>query len=380
MGSYDVVIVGGGPAGAACALGLGGSGLKVAVLEKSRFPRDKVCGDAIPNTVPKVLRSISDDLADAFGRFGAKNRITGFRLIAPNLSSCTFSYSRPGYTSARMDFDHFLFEEACRRTDADFVEAAVVKEIERVDGGVRLETADGSVYAAEMVVGCDGAHSVVARAFTDNGVDKDHYCGAVRAYYRGVAETPNDLFEIFLPRGFLPGYFWVFPLPDGLVNVGFGMLSSAISERHISLRQSIDDIIEAVPELADRFRRAERIGKVVGFGLPMGSRKVAVSGERFLLAGDAASLIDPMTGEGIGNAVLSGKLAADQVRRSFAAGDFSAAAVAAYDDALYGRLWKELRIKALVQRALQNRTWMVNLAIARAARHQSVRKLIQRSL
>lgn len=263
------------------------------------------------------------------------------------------------------------------RTDADFLEDDAVVSVERCDSGIRLRTAHGDLLTAEMVVGCDGAHSVVARTFTGNGVDRDHYCGAVRAYYRGVEETPRDLYEVFLPPDFMPGYFWIFPLPDGLVNVGFGMLSSAISERHISLRQSIDEIVASIPELRRRFRGAERLGKVVGFGLPMGSRRVTVSGERFVLAGDAASLIDPMTGEGIGNAVLSGKLAADQIVRCFEAQDFSARATAGYDEALYGKLWKDLRKKALVQKALRHQSWILNVAVDGAARHRSVRKLIQ---
>lgn len=115
--------------------------------------------------------------------------------------------------------------------------------------------------------------------------------------------------EIHLLKGYMPGYFWIFPLPDNTYNTGFGMVTSAIKEKKINLRKTLLNIIHSDKQIQKRFTNAVALETPIGYGLPTGSRKVPISGERFLLAGDAASLIDPATGEGIGNAMLSGIIA-----------------------------------------------------------------------
>jgi flavin-dependent dehydrogenase len=243
-----------------------------------------------------------------------------------------------------------------------------------------MSTGEGEAFRAKIVVGCDGAHSVVARALTETKVDREHYCGAVRTYYKNVGDVPGNLLEVYLEQDHLPGYFWVFPLPDGYANVGFGMLSKTISARSVSLKKSLDAIIAATPELRDRFANAERVGPVVGFGLPLGSRKVPASGRRFLLTGDAASLIDPVTGDGIGTAMLSAQLAAEQIASCFQADDFSAVFMCQYDARLDVKVRDEFQRKYTWQRLISERAWLVNLIIGQVARNGLVRRKVQQTL
>ncbi len=126
----------------------------------------------------------------------------------------------------------------------------------------------------------------------------------------------------FLPE-LLPGYFWIFPMPNGRANVGAGMLSSVVAKRKVDLKKEMEKIINEHPVISKRFVHAKPEGKAQGWGLPLGRKVGSISGDNLLLCGDAASLIDPFTGEGIGNAVLSGRYAAEKALNAIATNDYS---------------------------------------------------------
>lgn len=375
--SYDIAIVGAGPAGATCALALRGSGLRVLLLDKAHFPRDKVCGDAIPARCEQVLRKIAPAHAEALRAFSEKVEIAACRVVAPSGEQFDYAFHTRGYCSARLDFDHFLLDLALQDPDLHFVPGEAVRSLSDRGQDWLLETAAGR-YVARLVVGCDGANGITARQLAQYRMVPAHHCAAVRGYYQGIADLAPDRMEIHFLDQFLPGYFWIFPLPDGKANVGFGMLSDQVAQHKIKLRAALPEIVAQAPGLAERFRSAQLLGPVTGFGLPMGSRKVPLSGERFVLCGDAASLIEPATGEGIGNAMLSGRLAAEHVQAAFAARDWSAERLRAYDAAVYGKLWRDLRNKYRAQRFLGNRKWLMNWLVRRANRPGPVRWLMRK--
>jgi flavin-dependent dehydrogenase len=192
--------------------------------------------------------------------------------------------------------------------------------------------------------------SIVKKKLAGIYPDKNHQGGAIRAYFKNVSVRDKDTTEIYMQKHFMPGYFWIFPLPDNRCNVGFGMISKQISLRKINLRKSFHEFIEASSLLKEKFKGAEIEGNLEGFSLPLGSKRIPVSGEHFLLAGDAASLIDPLTGDGIGNAMLSGRLAAKQIRKSFAKDDFSASYMKRYDNKLFKTIGRELKQRYYLQR------------------------------
>ena len=375
--TYDVAIIGAGPAGATCALALRGSGLRVALLDKAVFPRDKVCGDAIPARCEKVLHQLDAGYAQALRTFAGKVEIASCRVVAPSREHFDYAFHTRGYCSARLDFDQFLLDLVLHGKEVDFHPGTRVKTLEETGEGWRI-TADNLVLNAQFIVGCDGANGLSSRRLTGLKMAPEHHCAAVRAYYSGIEGLAPDRMEIHFLDGFLPGYFWIFPLPAGRANVGFGMLSHQVAQTKVNLREALPQIVAEAPALAERFRAAKRLGPVTGFGLPLGSRKVALSGNRFLLCGDAASLIEPATGEGIGNAMLSGKLAATHLRAAFVAGDFSATRLAAYDKAVYGKLWRDLRNKYRAQRLLGQRKWLMNYLVRRANRPGLIRWLLRK--
>jgi geranylgeranyl reductase family protein len=359
---FDIAIIGAGPAGSTCALALRHSGLKIALIDKDSFPRDKVCGDAIGGRVKKVLNEIDPNLLTQLNSFPSKNISSGWKLFSPNGKIIEVNFVNPGYVSKRMDFDAWLFEKVSGQKNLSVVNSGV-SNIQPDENGIDIITDDGSTINSKIVIGCDGAHSIVAKKMAGFKVDHRHYSAAVRAYYQNVeGTTSSEMLEIHLVKGFLPGYFWIFPLHDNLCNVGFGMLSSDIKERRIDLKTALKQIIHSSPQLKERFQNAKLIDDVTGFGLPLGGIRRPISGNRYMLCGDAASLIDPLTGEGIGNAMLSGLYAAKKALQCFEKNSFDAEEMKLYDEAVYNKLLPELKKNLFMQRAF-NRPWLINVLV-----------------
>jgi len=378
---FDLAIIGAGPAGCICAYLLAGQGLKVALIEKAVFPRDKICGDALSPDVVNQLYLIDKPMAERFLATLPKKAANGIRFIAPNFKALDIQFTNPAYPAAagfiakRLDFDNFLFEQLKLAEDITIFQGQPVEKLERSDGEVKIFTKD-QIIAAKMVVGADGAHSVVRRKFANNRIDKNHYCAGVRQYFEGVAGMDeHENIELHFYRELLPGYLWIFSLPGGQANVGIGMLSSEISKQKINLKEMLSQLIKNHPMLKDRFKQAKPLEKVQGFGLPIGSRKLPCSGDNFLLLGDAASLIDPFTGEGIGNAIRSGRVAAKHLLKAFDHNRYNAHFHKYYDREIYDRMWTELRVSRAMQKMLRYPR-LFNMIVNKANKNESIRMLL----
>lgn len=350
MTTFDIAIIGGGPAGCACALALHGSGLRVAILEKEAFPRDKICGDAIPSPAFKVMDRLSPAWGQQMRQWSADAKIKSARMFVPGRRSLGVWWVNYSYNAARLDFDQCLMELVKKETETIILENKQLQTITTEENGLQCRFKDGTTISAGMVVGCDGAYSTVSRQLGGVDLDERNNCVAIRAYYRGVSGmTPGENELHFLPK-LLPGYLWIFPLANGMANVGFGMLKKAAAQKKIKLRTILDQLPEYAPELAARLQGAERLGSVQGFALPLHTGRVTMSGSRYLLCGDAAALVDPLQGHGIDHAMTSGVLAAQHARQCFVDNDFSAAKLQAYDLAIRRGIGVELSRNALVLR------------------------------
>ncbi len=373
---YDAIIVGAGPGGATAATFMADDGLRVLLLDKARFPRDKVCGDALSGKSVDVLQQLGvlDRLTQAGSQpswgitFGAPS---GDVVSIPFTSSYDGAVP-PAFVCPRETFDQVLFERAAASA-ADIRQDAAVETLCWEDGrvvGVRLKHAASSAHEAvhaPLVVGADGAYSVVARALGMPQLRERYYAGAIRAYYEGVTGFHAQHFmEIHFLDVCLPGYFWIFPLGHGRANVGVGMLSRAIKRRRVRLKALLETCV-AHPRFRRRFAQARRVGPVKGWGLPLGSKPRPMAGGGWLLLGDAASLIDPFTGEGIGNAMVGARQAACWARRASDAGDFSAAFLQGFEREMRAYLRDELRLSHALQR-LTGWKGLLNLVVRKAGR------------
>jgi geranylgeranyl reductase family protein len=373
--THDILILGAGPAGTTAALALRDAGLKVALIDKAAFPRDKVCGDAIPGRAVRVLRELSPAYAQAFDAFPAQCFTSHSAFYVNNHAPIELQWVNQAYTCARLDFDNWLLQLVQQETNTDcFLQTSGT--LTRTPDAITFTAAHSALtLRAPVMLGCDGANSLVRKQFTDFKMDLRHYGGAVRAYYENVAGLESYKTEIYVLKKYLPGYCWVFPLPDNRANVGFGMLSQHISNKRLNLKTIFYDFLQEQPLLREKFAGSTQIGSLQGFGLPFGSKKIQVSGERFLLCGDAASMIDPASGDGIGNAMWSGALAAEQAKACFTQQRFDAAFLKTYEVQLYQKLWKELRRRAFLQQIATQLPALLEIA-ALAARQPIIKRLL----
>ncbi len=363
---FDVIIIGAGPAGATCALQLRHSKLNVLLIDKATFPRSKTCGDAITGRSIKTLVRCCPELLQQFRSFPQKTEIKHTRLNINRRHPIDIHWVNEAYCCRRVDFDQTLLQGV-----RQYAPNVQILEGFQVDDIVQDNTLPGKYlvgnskqqryFSTQFLVGSDGTQSIVNKKLTTTRLEQDHHAGAVRAYFSGVKGLHLNRTEVFVLPEFMPGYFWVFPLSEDTANVGFGMLTRSIARQKVNLKDSFYAFIQASAELKARFDESTQLGKPEGFGLALGSRRVPMSGDHFLLTGDAASLIDPASGEGISNAIVSGKVAAETIVLAFQKQDFSADFVKDYEKKLFKIIGKELKTSTILLRSFFVAPWLLDL-------------------
>ncbi len=379
---YDLIIVGGGPAGATAALYANRAGLSTLLLDKAQFPRDKICGDALGGKAVAILRELGllDSVRGLPGvsvhniLFGSAEHVE----VTIELDRARRRDFVTGFVIRRSVFDNFLFDRA-RAAASHRVEGFAVDEV-IVDGGTVVgirgrDTATGKSqeFFGRITLGADGYRSAVAQSLGLYGIDPAHWIFALRRYYRGVRGL-TDKIELHYLADCIPGYFWIFPLDDGIANVGIGMVMKAMNERNKNLVCMLDQVIGS-PHFSERFAAAAPLEKPVGWHLPVGSKHRKCHGAGYLLLGDAAGIIDPFTGEGIANAMYSARSAVEACRRALVENDVSEQSLSRYDTQLWNEIGDELAVSTRLQRIARIKP-LLNYTIRKAAHNPTVRDTI----
>lgn len=382
--AYDVIIVGGGPGGSSTALFLANQGVSnVLLVDKARFPRDKICGDAFSGKSMGIARELG--IIQDYDKV-PHEPVYGVTFSSPKGTIIDIPFpgaekgkkSKPGFCVKRVNGDNVLFQNAKKKVDT--LEEFTVSDLIMENGfvaGIKGKQKDGKELEirSKMVVGADGTSSVVAQKVGEGNLPAEHQVIATRGYYEGVTGMNGNI-ELHFVNEVMPGYFWIFPLDNGWANVGLGLLTSEKQKRKLNLKETQEKIISGNPLFTERFRNAKIDGQGIKvWTLPLGSYHRKNHGNGWVLVGDAASLIDPFSGEGVGNAMTSGKIAAKHIVTALTINDFSESTFDGYDIELWGTIGPELKTSYNLQKLGTNK-FLLNFVIDKAAKRPKVKELI----
>ncbi|MDQ6852771.1 MAG: geranylgeranyl reductase family protein [Actinomycetota bacterium] len=306
---FDALVVGAGPAGSIAATVLARGGARVALVDKARFPRDKACGDLVG---PRGVQLLDDLGISTPGALKVDDMVvvgpTSRRVRLPCFPGRT--YPGHGIAVPRVDFD-----AALRATAVDAgAEALIDRAAEPLwgDGGLEgFALASGTEVRADAVIGADGASSRVAAAADLVDSRRVLWGFAVRAYIEEAVDLPYIVLWEERPWRAFPGYGWLFPGPDGRANVGLGLGTLSTRAGAATAARELPAFVRALGELG--LLEAAAPAPTLGGWLKLGMVGTNPARGRVLLTGDAAGLVNPLQGEGISQAMRTGRAAAEAV-------------------------------------------------------------------
>ena len=352
----EVLIIGAGPAGAAAARVLAVAGHDVMLVDKAVFPRDKCCGDGLTTLALRELETIGFDpgtVPSWTAVDGAWLRSpTGREVFVPLLGAGQFAAVTP-----RLELDDALVEHA-RAAGATLHDGhSFTRVVEQDADSITVEVGGLGSVRARHVIAADGMWSPVRKAL---GLAEAGYLGewhGFRQYATNVTGPAKDRLYVWFDADLVPGYAWSFPLPDGRANVGFGLLRDGT--------RKVQDMKTIWPDLLrrDHIRAAlgpdaQMEGRHTAWPIPARIDHAVLTSGRVLFVGDAASATDALTGEGIGQALLTGRLAAEAIIAGAeigqsAIGEPDAAATRAhYENHVRAHLFADHRMSTVLSRVL----------------------------
>lgn len=326
---YDVIVVGAGPAGSTAAMCIARAGYKVLIIDKNTFPRDKSCGDGLTRMSSRLIHELG--ILDSFSKF---RKIKGVRVYIEKQGFRQFDYpgnlEEPcyGMVVPRFELDSILCQKAVE-SGAVLLEKTTCEHLiynESNNKVIGIKLTNGKEMFADVVIGADGAASKIAYQANLAITPKNKLGFGLRGYFSGIKDL-REILEIYLPildvseKHVLPSYGWVFPITDNLANVGVGLLEKTNKD---NIRSVMDGFVRKLKE-DKRFEHIKTEEKYLGAPMRFDFNPNRSFAPGLFLVGDAAGMISPFTGEGIGYAIETGFIAANSYieQKSSAETDFT---------------------------------------------------------
>lgn len=365
MINTDVCIIGAGPSGTSTSLMLSKLKIDHYIVDKANFPRDKTCGDGLIMYAYKSLQIL--EIFDKFLKHPKFIHSKKAKLHLNNNLNIQFKESEDrdmliSY-GKRIDFDFFLVNELSKEyATSEFGNG--VKELKQLPEGILVTLKDGKQILAKIVVGAEGVQSVVSKKLAKNKVDRAKTSTFISAYFKDMKHLdPNYEAEVRMHYKKMPLFFYIFPLINNEVNVTLGGNTGKIIKHDINLKEEILSIIETHPKVSYKFKEAKQLSPWRGWGIPYQFRKQKVSGNRFLLVGDAAGLANAFYKEGVGTGMMSGIICAKKIADCIAVDNFSEEFLANYKTNLNNEFGKLLRFSELMLSALRFKRMLAGIVI-----------------
>ncbi len=372
----DVIVVGAGPAGSAAASYLTIAGYNVILIDRCKFPRDKICGDFVSPVSQIELARLG---VTRTPEFKSANRISkaavfldGNKLVSrvvPKLQGLP----RYGRVVPRVILDKLVLDSACRE-GAVFLEGLRAVGVRVKRGGVELdvEGSDGKkTLKTRLLIGADGSNSIIARIVRGQPVYSADRIIAIRGYFEGV-EGPSNQADLHFNKESFPGYSWLFPTGGNRANVGVGVVLDTIPPGNL-LKELLNHLIKTDAALGERLKNAKLVGKIGGWTLTTYNPSQPLVSDRVMLVGDAAGLVNPINGEGIQYALLSGRWASEVAISSLIANNLSKEAMVTYQNIVERELQYGMSLARFIVQLIRNRSfnplWLRSMELM-AARSQ----------
>lgn len=372
---HDVVVIGAGPGGSCAAHFLARGGLDVLLLDKREFPREKTCGDGL---TPRALRLLDElGVLEEAARKG--RRLERVTVFACNGTPVNVDVpEREGYPAFLLTVRRVLLDELLRdralASGARFRGKFVVEDIEVLPDHLVVKgrhSGRPTSVRGRLAVVATGANLGLLKRL---GIlaQSPPMILAAQAYYENVEQLPDTL-EFHFDGVPLPGYGWVFPLSATTANIGAGLLQSSRRNGQKTARTVMDEFL-ATPRLEQLLANARRVSPIKGYPLRTDFATAPTYGPRTVLVGEAAGLVNPLTGEGVDFALESGKIAAEQLLAMFADGDFSDERLAEHDRRLRAHFQRTFAYMSRMRRWYL-RPWLINLLARTVNRRAGVRRV-----
>ena len=368
---FDVLVAGAGPAGASAAAHLARAGLNVALVDQHTFPRDKVCGDFVGPVALLELNKLGLSNIAAFRERNIIHRaavhVDG-KLVINSLMPEVPGLPTHGSVIPRQVLDNWIVQTA-QSAGVHLIENCRIKGYSLEPRGVTVEAEQRGTHRswhARLLIGADGSSSLISRIMHGKLGSPDNRIIAVRTYYEGV-EGPADQCDLYFSSDSFPGYYWLFPTSANTANVGLGMLVKTLPPQDEHLATQLERMATQDPALSQRLGRSKRIGKISGWPLTTYDPFRSIVADRVMLVGDAAGLINPLNGEGIQYALLSGRWAAETALECASQDNYSHAVLESYTRRVEQELRYDMALAAMIVQLIRNRSlnpfWLQALKI-----------------